>query len=371
MRERDRGTSPITCLSGMTREPADPFNPAEPETWEALARYLSGESEAGEAAAIRAWLAGDPSRAELVAALDRSMKGLARAAPADLDIDAALRKVRTRFDEPAVLPLQPRMSASRERRVPIWRTTGFRIAASVVLVLGALAVWRAVSAPGPVPAAGLAFATRVGQVDSVRLPDGTAVILGPDSRLQLGAGYGDAGRTAELAGEAVFDVRHDAGRPFTVRAGNATIRDLGTRFAVRFDDGENVHVAVTAGSVLLNAATAAETRGVVLRAGDRGALDAAGAIRTEAGAVSDADLAWTRGGIVFEDATLLHVMADLKRWYGVELKVGDPSLANRHITATFEGEPIERVLNVIGLALGARIVQRGDTAIIQPEPGGT
>lgn len=355
----------------MTREPTDPFNPAKPETWEALGRYLAGESEAGEAAAIRDWLAGDPTRAELVAALDRSMKGLAQATPADLDVDAALRKVRARFDDPDVLPLQPRTSAPRERRIPVWRTTGFRIAASVVLLLGAAAVWRAVSGPSPVPAATLAFATAVGQVDSVRLPDGTAVILGPGSRLQLGAGYGDADRTAELAGEAVFDVRHDAGRPFTVRAGNAAIRDLGTRFAVRTDAGENVHVAVTAGSVLLNAEASAEANGVVLRAGDRGALDATGAIRTEPGAVTDADLAWTRGGIVFEDATLLHVMADLKRWYGVELKVGDPSLANRHITATFEGEPIDRVLNVIGLALGARIEQRGDTAIIQPEPGGT
>jgi transmembrane sensor len=355
----------------MTREPVDPFNPAAPETWESLARYLSGESDAGEAAAIRAWLAADPTRAEAVAALDRSMKGLARPAPTDLDVDAALRKVRARFDEPAVLPLRRRTSAARERSVPIWRTTGFRIAAGVVLVLGAVAVWRAVSGPGPVPAAALALATRVGQVDSVRLPDGTGVILGPGSRLRLAAGYGETGRVAELSGEAVFDVRHDAGLPFTVRAGNATIRDLGTRFAVRSDDGENVHVAVTAGSVLLNEAAAAESKGVVLRAGDRGALDAAGTIRTEPGAVTDADLAWTRGGIVFEDATLQHVMADLKRWYGVDLRVSDPSLADRHITATFEGEPIDRVLNAIGLALGARIVQRGDTAILQPEPGGT
>ncbi|MGD8279413.1 MAG: FecR domain-containing protein [Gemmatimonadota bacterium] len=357
----------------MTQEPADPFNPAEPETWEALARYLSGESDAGESEEIRAWLDREPARAELVEALDRSMRGLERPAPADLDVAAALRAVRSRFDEPEVLPLRPRGARGRERGIPLWRRTGLRIAASVVLVLGALAVWRAVSGPesGAAPAAALAFATQVGQVDSVRLPDGTGVILGPGSRLQLAEVYGTAARVAELAGEAVFDVRHDAARPFTVRAGNATIRDLGTRFAVRTDDGEGVHVVVTEGSVLLNEAMAEEANGVILRAGDRGALDAAGAIRTEPGAVTDADLAWTRGGLVFEDATLLHVMADLRRWYGVELQVGDPSLASRHITATFEGEPIDQVLNVIGLALGARIVQRGDTAIIQPEPGGT
>jgi len=357
----------------MTQEPADPFNAAEPETWEALARYLSGESDAGESEEIRAWLDREPARAELIEALDRSLRGLEGPAPPDLDVAAALRAVRGRFDEAEVLPLRRREPGRRERTIPLWRRTGIRIAASVVLLLGALAVWRAVSGPesGAATAVALAFTTRVGQVDSVRLPDGTGVILGPGSRLQLGDGYGTEARVAELEGEAVFDVRHDAALPFTVRADNATIRDLGTRFAVRTDDGEGVHVAVTAGSVLLNDASAGEASGVILRAGDRGALDVAGAIRTEPGAVTDADLAWTRGGLVFEDATLLHVMADLRRWYGVELRVSDPSLEGRHITATFEGEPIDQVLNVIGLALGARIVQRGDTAIIQPEPGGT
>jgi ferric-dicitrate binding protein FerR (iron transport regulator) len=140
---------------------------------------------------------------------------------------------------------------------------------------------------------------------------------------------------------------------------------------VRTDEGENVHVAVTDGSVLLNEATAAESNGVVLRAGDRGEIDGGGTIRAEPGTVTDADLAWTHGSLVFEDATLLHVMADLKRWYGIELQVSDPSLENRHITATFEGESIDRVLNVIGLALGAQVVQRGDTAFIRLEPGGS
>ena len=76
------------------------------------------------------------------------------------------------------------------------------------------------------------------------------------------------------------------------------------------------------------------------------------------------DLAWTRGQLVFDDAPLSRVRAGIRRWYGVEL-LADSSLAGRHLTATFSGEPIQRVLDVIGLAFGARVERRGDTAVVR------
>jgi transmembrane sensor len=59
------------------------------------------------------------------------------------------------------------------------------------------------------------------------------------------------------------------------------------------------------------------------------------------------------------------VAAELKRWYGVELRIDDATLASHHVTASFNGEPVQEVLNVLGLALGARIELNGNTAHVR------
>jgi ferric-dicitrate binding protein FerR (iron transport regulator) len=44
--------------------------------------------------------------------------------------------------------------------------------------------------------------------------------------------------------------------------------------------------------------------------------------------------------------------------------VADSSLANLHLTASFSGEPVDRVLNVIALSLGARIEREGNVVVL-------
>jgi transmembrane sensor len=89
-----------------------------------------------------------------------------------------------------------------------------------------------------------------------------------------------------------------------------------------------------------------------------------GTVVVERSAVSDDDLAWIQGRLVFRDAPLILVGAELYRWYGVRLRVADSSLANLHLTASFSGEPVDRVLNVIALSLGARIERQRNVAIL-------
>src|SRR4029078_6001494 len=121
-------------------------------------------------------------------------------------------------------------------------------------------------------AAAKTFATANGQRDSVRLDDGTRVVLAPESRLTVAMGYGDKVREVELTGEAYFDVHHDAARPFVVHAGGADIRDLGTTFTVRSTADQGVRVAVTSGSVSFAASKAAPNAAIVLQPGDAGTL---------------------------------------------------------------------------------------------------
>ena len=194
--------------------------------------------------------------------------------------------------------------------------------------------------------------------DSLLLGDGRRVLLGPSSRLVA------RGREVELTGEAYFTVVHDPKRPFTVRAGGAVIRDIGTAFSVHSDGGgdQAVRVVVREGSVQLGGTVDS----VVLSPGDVGVLESGGRTRASRGAATDDDIAWTRGRLVFRDASVAELGADLRRWHGVELRVTDSALLRRHFTGSFVAEPTSRVLEVIALALGARVERRGDTAFIRP-----
>lgn len=329
-------------------------------TWETLARYLAGESPPDEAEAVRAWLAEDPARVEMLTALDRSVDAAIAGPAAGIDVEAALGRVKARFAKPDVAPVI-HLRRRRERGAVPWNTKAFRIAAGLVLVVGATVIWRATQVePSP-----RTWAAAIGQADSIRLPDGTFVQLGPDSWLSLAADFGTGSRELELEGEAFFNVVHDAERPFTVHAGDASIVDLGTAFTVRTGAGLPVEVAVTDGSVLLSSAFAPVEEGIVLNAGDRGEVHEDGSVMPYRDTVTEDDLAWLEGRLVFRDATLDRVSADLRRWYGVRMDVSDPELADRTLTATFEGETAEQVLDVIGLTLGARAEWVGDTVYLR------
>src|SRR3954465_8206659 len=90
----------------MTNSAPNEGSSIDPVDWDALARYLAGESSPEEAVAMRDWLAARPDRAELVAALDETIEGSLASDPPDADVEAALARVRARLDEPEVRPLR-------------------------------------------------------------------------------------------------------------------------------------------------------------------------------------------------------------------------------------------------------------------------
>ena len=156
------------------------------------------------------------------------------------------------------------------------------------------------------------------------------------------AGFGSGSRAVELHGDAYFDVRHDAASPFAVRVGSALIQDVGTTFMVESDDANATVVTVVTGSVRLRAADSASGTGVVLAAGERGSIDDAGRTSMERSSSPDDDMACTTGRLVFREAQLSRVVAEVHRWYGVRIHVSDPSMLSQHVTTTCLHEPIRR-----------------------------
>jgi len=339
--------------------------------WEAIARYFAGESTPEEAAAVRRWLEAHPADALALSSLNDATAVLANATPPGLDVEAALKRVSERRDAADVIPIDSRGAA---RRPPVrsamparrWQRFALPAAAAAVILVGGGLWWHSRATDGYIPAStAQTIATNVGERDSVRLADGTRVLLAPESRLIVATGYGDRVREVELTGEAYFDVRHDAARPFVVHAGAADIRDLGTTFTVRTAGDQGVRVAVTSGSVSLAPATASPNAAVVLRPGDAGTLGPDGRTLVERGGTTEPDTAWTTGRLVFREAPVSSVRSELRRWYGIDLVI-DSSFAARHLSMTFDGESADRVLEVIALSLGAEVQRQGNTAIIKP-----
>src|SRR3954470_22696477 len=71
--------------------------PATPPDWDAIARFLAGESDAGESAVVRAWLEAHPEDRSLVERLDAAATV---DAVADVDVEAALTRVHQRLAPP-------------------------------------------------------------------------------------------------------------------------------------------------------------------------------------------------------------------------------------------------------------------------------
>lgn len=358
-------------LVDMTDFPSDLDTADEPQSpdWEAIARHVAGENTAESSARVDA-LMGDASTRDLISSLQGVTGQMADDVPTDIDVESALKSVKARMNSVRpVLKVESGRTARTQAPATRWRVSAPAIAAAGLVVVG-LGSWLVLGrhTEPAVPSTAKLVATGVGVRDSLTLSDGTKVVLGPLSSVKVYAAYGSASREVEIHGDAYFDVVHDSSKPFTVYAGNATIRDVGTKFAVESNDSGDIGVSVHEGAVSLAQGRSSKPD-AVLKAGDQGTIDRAGRVTARRGSATDEDLAWLNGKLVFREAPLSDVASSLRRWYGISLQIADPSLANRHITATFSGEPPERVLEVLGLALGADVERHGDTAVVRSVKG--
>lgn len=333
--------------------------------WDAIARDLAGESTVEESEHVRRWLEAHPSDKALVEQLS-SIEAAAELP--DVDVEAALAKVHAQMEQ---RPGTPRLTLERGSG----RGSRRRSVVAVLLLATAAAIVGVVTLRRPnvvvtPPQGGHTYSTRTGQRDSIMLADGSRVILGPDSRLTVPADFGTTARAIELKGDGYFDVRHDATKPFTVRVANALVEDVGTTFTVESDATDTTSVSVLSGSVRLRANGTAATAGAILAAGDRGSLTVDGQVHAYPKTVRSDDTTWTTGRVVFHDASIARISGEIRRWYGVELRIADSSLLTQHVTTTFDdNDSIDQVLKSLALVLGARVERQGDSATLHSNHG--
>ncbi len=337
--------------------------------WEQLTAMVAGALSPDEEARLVAWVGEDPSHGALLEEL-RELWTLSGAARQAWDPETAIERMKVLAAERA----RARARASRRRVMPRYKAVSPKVsgplrralAAAAVLAL-ALGGWWAArgSMSSTAPAASLAaktYTTVRGQRLALKLPDGTAVVLGPESSLRQAADYGAQDRVVELTGEAVFAVMHDALHPFEVRARDVVTRDLGTRFLVRArTDTPGIEVAVAEGKVELRAA---RTGALMLAAGDLGRVAANGAATRRHGIALEPYFGWTEGRLVYDRVPLATVVAELGRWYNADIRLADPALGARLLTASFHDQPITEVLEMIRASFDLTLSRDGQRFVL-------
>lgn len=321
-----------------------------------LRRYVRGESDATERRRLDDWAAGRPERRRYLDALQR----LRARAPMDAGVrtDEAWLRLARHLEMPA-LPT----SFAR----PAYRRAFLAAALVVAAVLG-VALYSGTAATPTPPAAAPAMrliATAKGQRAEIRLSDGSSVVLGVDSRLRFAADFGTRARDLYLDGSAYFNVVHDSTRPFRIHTTTAVTEDIGTRFIVTaYPESHSTTVVVTAGQVSLRPAHAAAVPSVHLASGHLGRVTA-NVFAPQVSAVDTTGYtAWMQGRLVFRDTPLADVVAELRRWYDVDVRIGNPALSRLPLSASFTVESFDQAIGVIRTVLPLRAVRRGNVVTL-------
>jgi transmembrane sensor len=317
-----------------------------------LGRYLGGTATPADHVLVEAWLGADVERRAALAALREAWAADARRLAAPYPVDAAWARVAARAG------LRPHASSA-----PRWLGGAVRrgaIAAAIVVAGGGAAWWIGGTRPAGPPAM-REYATPRGRRAVFRLLDGTEIMLNADSRLRAPATFGPRQRDVYLDGEGFFRVVHDAARPFVVHTPGGAVRDIGTRFGIHaYSNAARERVAVIEGAVAV-----AET---TVRAGQVATRSRSGTVRLVSRANAENELAWTRGRLVFESVPLGEVAQQLGRWYDLDIRVGDPALAERPVTGSYGDEPVAQVLTLITAAVGAHYEWHGRSVTIATAP---
>lgn len=233
---------------------------------------------------------------------------------------------------------KPAMPARRVRRPMVM--TAFALAACLLLAFLPLVQtrWQA------------DYRTVTGAMRQISLADGSRMMLAPDSAVSVSLGA-DQRRVVLLRGEAFFDVQRDPARPFTVVAGDSSIRVLGTAFNVR-RLAVGAEVAVAQGAVRVSRA---DTQ-VDLQPGD--SMDTSqGQHGIRSTLPTELVAPWRQGQLVVKDRSVADVVDTLRRYHDGIIMLHGSALAERRITGIFTPDDPKAALTALVAPLGGSVMR--------------
>lgn len=176
-----------------------------------------------------------------------------------------------------------------------------------------------------------AFSTAIGEQRTIELKDASIVTLNADSLIEVK--LDERNRAVELLrGEALFNVAHDAKRPFKVQTRSAVVEAVGTQFNV-YVRPDGTRVSVLEGRVRVQ--TPEETQN--LAAGEEAQVRLDGAIERIAKADVRNAVAWRERRLVFVDTPLEEMVREFNRYSpAIQLRLQDVPEGSHHYNGIFD-----------------------------------
>jgi ferric-dicitrate binding protein FerR (iron transport regulator) len=349
-------------------------------TWDLIAKKLTGEASPGELKELEDLLRAHP---ELYYPLQTIADFWKSSSPADLEaaglaLDRHLDRIKedNRFEEfdsnyaGTATTGETNDPAGRRRRL-LWITPLL-----LLVIFAVLFLYRS-SAPTPpvvtTPVKEFSeVTTRYGSRTRLVLPDGSHVWLNAGSRLTYEKTYGARVREVDLDGEALFDVAHNAAKPFIIHTARVDIRVLGTRFNVKsYPTDRTTEATLLKGSIEVSIKARPDEK-IILKpneklviANDDSALhrnrshssrteasEALVSIRKpgyEAATGANIETSWADDRLIFQDETFGSLAKDMERWYGVSIQFTQPAQEQWRFTGNFQKETVQQALEALKL----------------------
>ena len=256
----------------------------------------------------------------------------------EIDVDKAWNKLYSRLNENGLITEAPVVRRS------FIRTTYFRVAAMVLLLLGIGSGILFISDKGLISGKTTVATTNNQKNLQVTLPDGSNIFLNRNTKLSYRKDFSRHGRTVTLSGEAFFEIARDENNPFTVDAGKAIVKVLGTSFNVITSNSDSaVEVFVKSGQVEVT--DNEEGSNLIL---DPGFIGRVYSERSEKSVNTDPNyMAWNTGLLVYDGQTLDIVFRDLKRVYNMDIVADDPEILSNTWTSPIDNQSQETIIRII------------------------
>jgi len=175
-------------------------------------------------------------------------------------------------------------------------------------------------------------------------------------------------RVQLLRGEVLFDVVHQADRPFVVVAGAVAIQDLGTAFDVRLES-DRVAVLVTEGRVVVSQ-TGIVGSSRLVRRGEQAEVRTQAvlaAIEIHRASIAEAQkaLAWQEDRrLVFTRTSLAQAAAEMNLCNRCQLRVVDAKAGSVLISGSVDAGSIDAFVSLLSSRFGVSAENRSDDEIV-------
>jgi ferric-dicitrate binding protein FerR (iron transport regulator) len=312
-----------------------------------LSKYFAQQCTADEARLVEDWAGQSSENRNIFVRLKNlwDETGQARPKTEVQDTERAWQKVRERIQQQKAQP-------GRRRKSLIYTIT--TAAAAAVIVFTMVTFYLINRQDGPATVKMVSISTKAGERRQIALADGSKVWLNAETSIKYPETFDGDNREVYLDGEAYFEVAHNPSKPFTVHTGDLDTRVLGTSFNVMaYPESEDIEIALDEGKVRVND----NKDTLFLEPGFEATYGKANRNITK-GAIAGKHNEWRNNVIHFENIMLAEAVKTLERWYAITVKIDENKLKTCPITASFENQDAETVLEIIATTLSIEIEKK-------------